>query len=204
MPIEAFIWLLVLVLGPGLAHRFWPQFRSRLPELHFELEALAPWIHSLGLPYLAIILGSVSGRQVGLQDLDLDRWIVGILAGALGWLAVYGLLPRLDTQPDPEQSFSGIFLEESRWAFYRGAAVLWLPFPFSALAGLGVALLELALTHLFRHGRKFPTSAQLKTLMRLGFSTLIFIATRNFYLTVGLQLLLTWVLIRQNQPIDNA
>jgi hypothetical protein len=204
MPIEALVWSLMMVLGPGIAYHIWPRLRSRLSELPFDLEALGPWIHGLGLPYLALILGSVSGRQVGLQDIPIDRWFTGLIAGALGLAAAYGLKQRLSTRSDPEQHLAGLFLEECRWAFYRAAAALWLPFHFSALLGLGAALLEAAITHLSHHAFKLPAPSQWKIIMRAAFSTTIFIFTRNFYLTAGIQLLLAGVLDRQPQDAEDT
>jgi hypothetical protein len=197
MPIEALLWSSLLVLSPALAFRFWPTVRERFGPLPFDLAALAPWIHGLVLPYLALILGSVSGRHVGLQGFPSASWLSGSLACALGLGAAYVASDRIQSPPDPEIDFGTGLLEETRWAFYRGAAAQWLSYPFGSLLGLGLAVLELAITHLADLKLHSPSLRQWKAILRAALSTLLFLGTGNVWLTVGTQLLLTALLTRQ-------
>ena len=197
MPIEALVWSLLLILGPSLALRVWPKLPERFNQSTVDIKSLAPWFHGLGIPYLALIIGSVSSRRVGLYGFPTTVWVSGGIACTLGLAAANFTLGRLKVQPDPEQKLSFILLEETRWAFYRGAAYLWLPFPFSILLGLGLSLLEWGITHVVGHGRQQPSPAKLKVLIRAGLSTLLFFATGNFWLTAGTQLLLTSIISKQ-------
>ncbi|TFH36989.1 MAG: hypothetical protein E4G99_03650, partial [Anaerolineales bacterium] len=148
MPIEALLWSLLLIFGPAMARRFWPSLRERFVWLPVDLERMAPWIHGLGIPYLAFMLGSVSSRRAGLHGFPSATWLSGGLACALAVGAAYFLLGRFSTQPDPEQKIEMILLEEARWAFYRAVAVFWVASPFSAFLGLGLATLEWGITRI--------------------------------------------------------
>jgi hypothetical protein len=199
MPIEALLWSLLLVLSPALAAHIWPTLRERLQALPFNLEALAPWIHALGLPYLALIVGSVSGRLMGLQGFSSASWFSGGLACAMGLGAAFFALSRIDVRPNPVRNLDLILQEETRWAFYRGAAAHWLRFAISPLLGFGLAVLELVITHLAKEGPHPLSSLQWKSVMRAAFSTLLFMATGNAWLTAGTQLLLTLLLVNRAQ-----
>jgi hypothetical protein len=202
MPIEAFLWSLLLVFTPALAPHIWPKLRERFEPLPFDLETLAPWIHSLGLPYLGLVLGSVSSRHVGLIGFPSASWLSGGLACILGLGAANFALGRITTRPDPERDYATVLLEEARWAFYRGAAAQWIPIAFSPLLGFGLAILELAIAHLAVHGLHPPSSMQWKTMMRAALSSLLFIGTGNVWLTVGTQLLLIILLKRKTRHVS--
>lgn len=200
MPIEALLWSLLLIIGPFLALRAWPSLRMRFNRTPVDFESLAPWIHGLGIPYLALIIGSVSSRRMGIDGISAQAWVSGAIACALGLGAANVALGRMTVRPDPEQKFSAILLEETRWAFYRSAASLWLPFPLSIILGLGLALLEWGITHIAAHGGRQPSQAQMKVWIRAGLSSLLFFATGNVWLTAGTQLLLTKRIIMQAEP----
>jgi hypothetical protein len=199
MPIEALFWSLLLVLSPALASRLWPSLSKRFDPLPIDIESLAHWIHGLGVPYLAIILGSVSSRKVGLLGLTAEAWFTGGLACALGLGMASFLMGRCIKPPDSVCKLDTILLEETRWAFYRGAAALWLPPTFSPLLGLGIAVLELGITQAIASNLLLPSPKQWKILMRAAFSTLLFLATGNFWLTAGTQLILTATLLKRTQ-----
>lgn len=199
MPVEALIWSLLLVLGPAFAERLWPMLRQRIPPLPINVELWAPWIHGLMLPYLAIIVGSVSGRQVGLYGGQPGVWIAGVIACGIGLILASTLVRRLANLPEPEGELYAVLLDETRWAFYRAAAALWIAGLLSALLGFGMAFIELGLTHALVSGRSAPSQAQWKRLMRAALSTLLFIATGNFWLTAMTQLLLQLVVRREVQ-----
>jgi hypothetical protein len=179
-----------MILGPALGHRAWSILRDRFKTLPDELDALAPWIHGLGLPYLAIILGSVSSRHVGLQGFPVESWATGGLACVAGLAAGYLVIRQREIYVDPDAGIATLLLEEGRWAFYRGAARLWLPFPFSTLLGLGMSMIEMGITHFVVSDQQKPSTAQWKLLLRAALSTTLFATTQNFWLTLGTQLLL--------------
>lgn len=197
MPIEALLWSSLMVLGPALAHRAWPALRDRFKTLPEELIPLAPWIHGLGLPYLAIILGSVSSRHVGIQGFPMEIWGTGGLACAAGLAVAYVAIRQRETHLDPEVGLDTLLLEEGRWGFYRGAARLWLPFPFSTLLGLGMFVLEMGITHIAVNGRQKPSTVQWKALLRAALSTILFVATHNLWLTMATGLILHSPLLRR-------
>jgi len=204
MPIEALLWSLLLVISPALALYFRPALRERLQGLPFDLEPVAPWIHGLGLPYLALILGSVSSRLVGLHGFPDESWLSGGLACVLGIGAAYLARDRMSIQPDPGRNLDAIFLEQSRWAFYQGTAALWFPLPLSSLVGFGVAMLELGITHLAARNLGPPSPMLWKVLMRAALSSVLFAATGNFWLTAGTQLLLSMLLVRGHLHDDSG
>ena len=197
MPIEALLWSLLLVISPTLVLYFRPALRERLQRLPYDLEPVAPWIHGLGIPYLALIIGSVSSRQVGLHGFPDVSWFSGGLACAVGIGVAYLARGRMSVRPDPGRKLDAIFLEQSRWAFYRGAAALWFPAPLSSLVGFGIAILELGITHLAAGNPGPPTPLLWKVLMRAAFATVLFAATGNFWLTAGTQLLLAMLVVRE-------
>jgi hypothetical protein len=198
MPIEALAWSLFLLLSPTLASRLWPSLQERHDPFPFDVEIWAPWIHSFVLPYLAVILGSVSGRKIGLYGQTAEEWFVGLLACSIGMTAAVIFTSRLDKRPNPEVNFVTSLLEETRWAFYRGAVALWLPGMFVPLLGFGLALIEFALKHMDAFGRHPPSSAGSKVMMRAAFSSLLFFATGNFWMTAGTQLLLNIFFNKRN------
>lgn len=194
MPIEALFWSLLLILSPALGSRLWPTLRERFAPLPIDIKSWAVWIHSLGIPYLAIVLGSVSGRKIGLYGQVPGEWFTGLLACSLGLGAGFFLLKRRNDRPDPEVDLVSNMLEETRWAFYRGASTLWLPGIFSPLLGFGLAALELGITHVLTFGRQIPSPSQWKIVLRTALSTILFLATGNFWLTAGTQLVLSTIL----------
>jgi hypothetical protein len=177
----------------------WPTLRERFDHLPFDIKVWAAWIHSLGLPYMAILLGSVSGRKMGLYGQAAGDWFVGLLACGLGLVAALLLLNRQDNRPDPEVDLVSNIQEETRWAFYRGAATLWLPGMLSPALGFGLAVLELGTTHVQTSGRQPPSPSQWKIVLRVALSTTLFLATGNFWLTAGTQLAIAAILNKRSR-----
>jgi hypothetical protein len=197
MPIEALFWSLLLILSPALGSRLWPALRERFGKLPIDIESWAAWIHSLGIPYLAIILGSVSGRKIGLYGQAAGEWFAGLLACSLGLGAAFLFFKRRHERPDPEVDLVSNMLEETRWAFYRGAATLWIPGILSPLLGFSLAALELGFTHIQTSGRQPPSPSQWKIVLRAALSTILFLTTGNFWLTAGTQLVLSSILKKE-------
>ena len=199
MPIEALFWSLLLILSPALGSRLWPALRERYDHFPIDIKVWAAWIHSLGLPYMAIILGSVSGRKMGLYGQAAGEWFIGLLACGFGLGAAILLLNRQDKRPDPEVDLVSNIQEETRWAFYRAAATLWLPGMLSLLLGFGLAVLELGTTHVQTSGRQAPSPSQWKIVLRAALSTTLFLATGNFWITAGTQLAISTILNKRSR-----
>ena len=185
MPWEALIWSALAALSPAAAAVAWPRWKPRLGITGETLERIAPWLHGVGPAYLAIIRGAILSRDAGLRGHDLVAWLAGgvVCAALLGCILAVARRPGLGLPwPEPLQALA----DEPRWALYRAAGALWFNFNSHALGtgvGLGWAALEWALTNRTRLGniRQHPEATG--TLLRLASSTLIFLATRNFWLT---------------------
>jgi hypothetical protein len=157
----------------------------------------APWLHGVGLAYLALLRGAILSRDAGLRGHDLVAWVGGGVACA----AVLGLLeaslprPAREVEwPDPVQALA----DEPRWTLYRAAGALWLnSHALGTGLGLGWGLLEWAAAHWarVRQVRQGPPQGGSRlhwigqdpqaggTLLRLAVSSLFFLLTRNFWLT---------------------
>jgi len=185
MPWEALLWSALTALSPAAAAATWPRWKPRLGLAGEPLERIAPWLHGVGLAYLALIRGAILSRDAGLRGHDPVAWLAGGVACAalLGCILVVTRRPGLGIPwPDPLHALA----DEPRWALYRAAGALWFNFSSHALGtgvGLGWAVLEWAVTNRTRLGaiRQHPEVAG--RLLRLASSTLIFLATRNFWLT---------------------
>jgi len=124
------------VLGRALVSSLPARSRSRIPHA----SGIAAGLRSLVLPYLAIITGSVSLRDMGIIGHSVREWIVGAaIAGSLGlawtwWIRRRGL--RLDLLGDS--------LDEIRWSLYRALGWAW-----TGSLALGI-LLDLAASALER------------------------------------------------------
>jgi hypothetical protein len=180
---EALIWCCLAALSPAAMAAIWPRWKPRLGDAAQPLEQLAPWLHGLGPAYLALITGAILSRDAGLRGHDRVAWLAGAAAAVLILGGVLALVRRPAAQlpwPDPLQSLC----DEPRWTLYRAAGALWFgSHALGVAAGLGWAVLEWALTHRsrLRQVRQHPEAAE--ALLRLASSALIFLATRNFWLT---------------------
>ena len=83
MPFEALAWTFIVILGPSLAAALKPRLGNFEP-IWIEI---AGWIHAAALPFLALILGSISARAAGITHFDPVTWSPGLLAAMLGFLA---------------------------------------------------------------------------------------------------------------------
>ena len=102
---------------------------------------VSPWLRNLGLPYLALMLGAVAARDMGLRGHSLLDWVFGLLlaggVAALGWR-----LRQAQAWPESTQAA----LDEVRWALYRALAWGWSgSLVVGLLVGFGVSLIERAL-----------------------------------------------------------
>lgn len=180
MPWEALIWSALAALSPAAAAVVWPRWKPRLGPAAEALEQVAPWLHGVGPAYLALIRGAILSRDAGLRGHDLVAWLLGGVACAVLLTWVEGRSRSALVWPDPLHALA----DEPRWALYRAAGALWTnSHALGTGVGLGWAVLEWALIHRARLGtiRRHPEAAG--PLLRLASSTLIFLVTRNFWLT---------------------
>jgi hypothetical protein len=136
----------------------------------------SPWIYSIGLPYLALLLGWISARDYGLTGQTLLEWLLGIvLAAVLG-----ALLGRVSARLAETRGWSDV-RAETRWTLYRAAAGPWtgnLP------AAVGVGLAAAAGEYLWRKrpaGEPLFPMQGIVFLVRAGGSGLLFLLAHNFF-----------------------
>jgi len=197
MPWEALIWCALAAFSPAASAAAWPRWRARLGRAGEALQLAAPWLHGVGLAYLALLRGAILSRDAGLRGHDLVAWVVG----GLGCAAVLGLLEATLRRPAREVDWPDsvqALADEPRWTLYRAAGALWLnSHPLGTGLGLGWGLLELAAANLtqLRQACQDPRAGgsllhQIRRhpdaggrMLRLAASSLLFLLTRNFWLT---------------------
>ena len=215
--LEALFWVGLAILSPALAKPAWPRMVSflKLPETTQDLaQRLASWLWGIIPAYFALITGAIPARFFGLTGQSPLAWFGGaIICGALVGLA--GLVRWPDgTWPNPTRGV----LDEPRWALYRAASVLWMPRPeLGLLIGLALGLVEWAIRYrpwkgpLLKTLRTWRTAevdarwppGTWETLARVAGSSLIFAATRNFWLTALTQAVLLGM-VRRNWPNEST
>ncbi len=202
------------VFGPALLicalALSWPVFEvtaARLTRASLAGRAdwaarVSPWLRNLGLPYLALMLGAVAARDMGLRGHSLLEWAFGLLlaggAAALGW--------RLrQSQAWPESTQAA--LDEVRWALYRALAWGWSgSLVVGLLVGFGVSLVERALMRASETGRLRLVGDDGPWLVRSLTSAAMFGVAHNLWLNVMARLAapLGFALwrVRHGQPAD--
>lgn len=200
MIIEAILWTVTALVSPEVFGLAWDRWGDRLDARWLPLASFGRWFRSLGIPYLAVITGAVTARDVGLAGQTAPDWLRGglVCAGVLGIAWVFVGSRRLNL-PYPEPATSA--MDEARWALYRGTGSLLAdPIWVGPLIGLGVGLVEWGLHH-----RVWVELAPLKPdvwseLGRVCGSTILFLLTRNLWLIVLTQVGLS--LIFGGRPRD--
>ena len=188
MPWEAAAWSLALIVSPIVVRWVWPQIRDKYGAWREPLETAAPWVYSLLLPYLALITGSIIGRDVGLYGHSLSSWVSVTVACGLGLVAASFLLRTRPIKLPWTHTFSETLREEARWAMYRASAALWaVSFPVSVAIGIALAFAETAVWVLQGEKTDRFKLASGARLLRALFSGLLFGLTRNFWLTAAVQ-----------------
>ena len=183
MRFEALAWSLFEVFAPVLGG----EARRRLAWITREWILLGGWAYDLLVPYLALLLGSISGRDAGLTTIPAAAWFRCSLACLAGLAAAWLIRGRL---PNPPQSYTttlDALRPEPRLALYRAAMTLWVPDLSLAIAAGGLlAIIEWGLTIRPWRREVFNPPAGSK-LLRIIFSGLIFWATHNLWLTAAMQ-----------------
>lgn len=189
MPWEAALWSLALIISPIAATWAWPRVQESFGDWREPLEAAAPWVHSLLLPYLALLTGSIIGRDAGLYGHSTASWVSGTAACGLGLAAAALFLRKRPVKIPWSHTLSETLREETRWALYRASAALWVTsFPASVAIGTALALAETVVRVLQEEEENRFTLANGASLLRALFSGLLFGLTRSFWLTAATQM----------------
>lgn len=163
-----------------LAVRFCPQpilspVIARVPRL----PGLAPWIHSIALPYLGLLMGWIAGRDYGLSGHTLAEWIVGSVAAVL--LGI--ILGRASVRFSPPRGWGDV-RDEARWSLFRAAAWPWVGYlPIAVAAGWLASLAEFAWDRR-PGGENFFGAQGIAFLIRTTGSAILFLLAHNFYLSM--------------------
>jgi hypothetical protein len=158
---------------------------------------------------------SVQGLLLGDSSAEFSKvWARGLGLAATAVLATWGvwlagclisrrigLAPVMPGIPGPAwQRLLGGLYDQIHWAFYRSGPILWLGDPYGGVfAGLALVLLEAGLNPALWWALKNAETAG-PLLTRLGMawiSALLFLATRNLWLTVAVHLALMGLLGRE-------
>ncbi len=158
-----------------LPAKFFQPAAARYPWI----STLAPWIHSLGLPYLGLLLGWISSRDYGLTGQTLAEWGIGASAAVLLGLLLAWVSARFTNLRGGEDVRA-----EARWCLYRAAAWPWVNYLSVAVAaGLFAALVEYALNG-SRERKRLSIPAAVPFLVRAVGSGALFLLAHNFYLAM--------------------
>jgi hypothetical protein len=140
---------------------------------------LSPWAHSIGLPYLGLLLGWISSRDYGLTGHTPAEWIAGALAAVL-----LGLLLGWCSLRYSSARGWGDIRDEARWTLYRAATGPILGYLALAIAaGLLASLVEFALDRRWKGGG-FSRSDWIPFLIRASGSAALFLLAHNFFLAM--------------------
>ena len=199
----AFFWCIISIGAPVTARALEPRLSPRFEKWHDLLVEIAPWIHGLIWPYLALIGGVILGFDAGLYGHSTSAWIVGFIACAAG-LAAATLVLR-------KRPLDGLSLlapidavhEEPRWALYRSASYLWVANPILGVA-LGVLMAVMEWLLFYAPWKARPSTRSSAQLLRILFSGILFLITRNFWLTAGTQIGLLVLAGAVGQDEDNG
>lgn len=188
MPWEAAAWSLALIVSPIIVRWAWPRLRDKYGAWREPLETAAPWVYSLLLPNLALLTGSILGRDAGLYGHSLSGWVSVAVACGLGLAAVALFLRTRPINLPWSHTLSATLREEPRWAMYRASAALWaVSFPVSVAIGTALALVETAIWVLQEKRTDRFKLANGARVLRAIFSGLLFGLTQNFWLTAVTQ-----------------
>ncbi|HEX9795803.1 MAG TPA: hypothetical protein VGA52_02310 [Anaerolineales bacterium] len=181
-------WVVLAVSGWQLARWLGSQLADRLGERAWILPEIGPWLYGLALPYLAVLLGSVSADAMGLYGRAgwLGWSLSAVLLAGLVFLA-HRLRQQLTLELPPIRVDRAL-LDEPRWALYRAAGQLWLVnLPMGLAAGLGLGLIEWVIRHQLWRPEQRDRPDTCLTLARLAGSTIAFALTGNLLLTAAFQ-----------------
>jgi len=183
----AFFWCIISIGAPVTARVLDNRISPRIGKWHDPIVEISPWIHGLVWPYLAVIGGVVLGFDAGLYGHSTSGWIVGFIACAVGLTAAAFVLRKRSLDDHILLAPIDAIHEEPRWALYRSAAYLWVTDPIFGV-GLGVLMAFMEWLLFYAPWEVKPSTRSSAQLLRILFSGIIFLITRNFWLTAGTQI----------------
>ncbi len=194
---EGLLWAALALAGRPVAQRYWPRLKQRAGEWGPWLAGLAPWADGLLVPYLALISGSILGRDMGLYGQGAGLWLAGALACGLA-LGVLTLVLRRRHLSIHLNTPLELILDEPRWALYRAAiAQAAASFPAGILGGFLLASLEWCLRRRPWTAKQRGELSLWEPLLRAALSAALFAATRNLWLTAATQAALALLVRRR-------
>jgi hypothetical protein len=181
------------------------------------------FVYYMGIPFLAAVNGLLPADLLGIsgnkgidsrstQGFPWEDWVQGLglaLAAVVVIMGVWfvgrvvsrhaGLVPSTQGLPNPLwQRLLHAVYDQIHWAFYRSGPILWLGDVYwGTFVGLALVLLETALNPALWWSLKSPDTAG-PPLFRLGMvwiSALLFLATQNLWLSIGVHLVLAGLLV---------
>lgn len=195
---EAAAWSAVGVWAIPVARRLEPRIAPVLGDRAEALQGAGTWLHGLVPPFAALFSGAVPARHLGL--FGQGGWLHWLLGGVPVIALTLGVRAALSRWPVavPGIDSQRVVLDEPRWALYRATGWLWLGDPWlGTLIGLTIAASEWALARRIwvEVNRREPVICL--DLARLGWSSLIFALTFNFYWVLAFQL--AWLMVLKDQ-----
>jgi hypothetical protein len=196
--IEAGIWCAAALLSAPAARwvtQRWPWLQKAAP--------LAPWVYGLGPPFAALMRGAVLPREFGLDGSRPQDWLTGALIAAA---VVAGAALALRARPHGWDGLDPVdaVLDEARWGLYRAAGAAWtasvLP---GSVIGLALALVEGYLRWGSTGALRIWAASHPLALLRPAGSFLLFVLTRNIWLTALAQAGLILALSALSSPGRN-
>jgi hypothetical protein len=177
------------------------------PQAAFQFARLGYYI---GLPFLALYMGWVDVRSLGLAGFEWTegiRYAIVILLAAwllmiIIWLPYLRATSQVDAPTGASRSFPRRVVElvfmQAHWAFYRAAAIVFLnrvvpdPYYWGSILGLALVALEAFTSPFVR--RQLTRPGEADGIVWSGgqavINTLSFLATRNLFLLIAIQFLL--------------
>jgi hypothetical protein len=183
MPMNPFLPGLILALAmwilPPAVRLFPARILSGIPSRIPQLSGWAPWIGSVGLPYLGLMMGWISSRDFGLTGHTAAEWIIGAAAAVILGM----LLGRVSVRVSTALGW-GVICDEARWTLYRAAAWPWVgSLPLAVSAALVAACAEFAWGRKLGGEKLFDTVGIL-FLAHAACSAVIFLLAHNFFLAM--------------------
>ncbi|MBN2085871.1 MAG: hypothetical protein JW748_11675 [Anaerolineales bacterium] len=153
-----------------------------LSGVHSRVPILAewtPWIRSIGLPYLGLLLGWLSSRDFGLTGHTAPEWIIGAAAAIVLGILLGRVCLRLSIGIG-----WGVIGDEARWTLYRAAVWPWVTYlPLAVAAALLATCAEFALARKFG-GEKVIDEVGMLFLAHAAGSAVLFLLAHNFFLAM--------------------
>jgi hypothetical protein len=207
---ETFFWVAAQFALGVTGAALWPRVKQLAGASAGGAAAGARLAHAVAIPYLALLLGSVSARDAGLAGLDVQPYFLSDWLKAAAWAIGLGTLASAAYAWGglyPDVTPGNALLDECRWGFYRGAALGWLSPSLTSpssitqsllgvLLGLALAAIEWGAVRGVHRAAGEPLVPATGWLTRAGLSTIVFFFSRNLWVTAAAGTLVPFILYR--------